>query len=71
VLTVPVAAVLYDDENFPFVYVQVDAGRFAQRSVTLGVQQDDRVEIASGLAAGDRVVSQGSVFLQFANSHRS
>jgi cobalt-zinc-cadmium efflux system membrane fusion protein len=71
VLTVPVAAVLYDDENFPFVYVQMDAGRFAQRSVTLGVQQDDRIEIASGLAEGDRVVSEGSVFLQFANSHRS
>jgi cobalt-zinc-cadmium efflux system membrane fusion protein len=71
VLTVPVAAVLYDDENFPFVYVQVGDGRFARRSVTLGVQQDDRIAIASGLAEGDRVVSEGSVFLQFANSHRS
>jgi cobalt-zinc-cadmium efflux system membrane fusion protein len=71
VLTVPVAAVLYDDENFPFVYVQAGPGRFARRSVTLGVQQDDRVAIATGLAEGDRVVSEGSVFLQFANSHRS
>ena len=29
-------AVLYDEQNFPFVYVQVEPGKFAQRQVTLG-----------------------------------
>jgi cobalt-zinc-cadmium efflux system membrane fusion protein len=67
-LTVPTAAVLYDEQNAPFVYVQVETGKFAQRQVTLGSQQQDKTEVLSGLAAGDRVVSQGSVFLQFANS---
>ncbi len=67
-LTVPTAAVLYDEQNAPFVYVQIETGKFAQRQVKLGTQQQDKTEVLSGLAAGDRVVSQGSVFLQFANS---
>ena len=67
-LVVPTTAVLYDEQNFPFVYVQVDRGQFAQRPVTIGVQQQDQIEILNGLKAGDQVVAQGSLFLQFANS---
>jgi cobalt-zinc-cadmium efflux system membrane fusion protein len=70
VLAVPTAAVLYDEENFPFVYVQVEAGKFAQRIVKIGGQQGDDSEIVDGLTAGDQVVSQGSVFLQFANTYQ-
>jgi cobalt-zinc-cadmium efflux system membrane fusion protein len=68
VLTVPVTAVLYDEQNFPFVYVQVETGKFAQHLVKMGGQQGDQVEILDGVKAGDLVVSQGSVFLQFANT---
>jgi len=68
VLVVPTTSVLYDDQNFPFVYLQVPSGGFAQRKVTMGAQQQDQVEITDGLREGDRVVSQGSIFLQFANS---
>ena len=68
VLVVPTAAVLYDEQNFPFVYVQVEPGKFAQRLVKLGGQQGDDTQIVDGLKAGDPVVSQGSVFLQFANT---
>lgn len=71
VVAVPKAAVLYDDQNMPFVYVQLEPGRFAQRLVTIGGQQDDQIEIRDGVKAGDPVVSQGSVFLQFANSFGS
>jgi cobalt-zinc-cadmium efflux system membrane fusion protein len=67
-LVVPTTSVLYDDQNFPFVYVQVEAGKFAQKPVKIGGQQQDQIEILDGLKEGDRVVSQGSVFLQFANS---
>ena len=70
VLAVPTAAVLYDEQNLPFVYVQVASGRFAQRTVTIGGQQDDTTEIITGLADGDTVVSKGSVFLQFANTYQ-
>ncbi len=69
-LVVPTASVLYDEQNFPFVYVQVQPGQFAQRQVSIGGQRNDSIEILTGLKPGDRVVSQGSVFLQFANTYR-
>ena len=65
---VPVAALLRDDKNEPIVYVQAAPGKFAQRSVTIGPQQNGLVEIASGLRAGEPVVADGSLFLQFANA---
>lgn len=69
-LAAPTTAVLYDEQNAPFVYVQVETGKFAQRPVTLGVQQGEQTEIMTGLTAGEPVVSQGSVFLQFANTYQ-
>jgi len=71
VLVVPTTAVLYDEQNFPFVYVQAEAGKFAQRLVKIGGQQGDETQILDGLKPGDPVVSQGSVFLQFANTYQS
>jgi multidrug efflux pump subunit AcrA (membrane-fusion protein) len=68
ILVVPVAAVLRDDKNEPIVYVQAAPGKFAQRSVTIGTQQDGMVEIGSGLHEGESVVADGSLFLQFANA---
>lgn len=65
-LVVPVSAVLHDPQNEPMVYVEVSPGKFAQRLVTVGAQQDNAVEIRSGLAEGERVVSEGSLFIQFA-----
>jgi cobalt-zinc-cadmium efflux system membrane fusion protein len=70
VLAVPTPAVLYDEQNFPFVYVQVEPGKFAQRLVKIGGQQGDDTQILGGVKAGDPVVSQGSVFLQFANTYQ-
>lgn len=69
-LVVPTSAVLYDEQNFPFVYVQVRPGQFAERKVDIGGQRNDRIEVLDGIKAGEVVVSQGSVFLQFANSYR-
>lgn len=68
VLVVPTTAVLYDEQDMPFVYVDQGQGRFAQRQVTLGAQHGTDTEIASGLKSDERVVGQGSLFLQFANS---
>lgn len=68
VLVVPTSAVLYDEQNLPFVYVDQGQGKFAQRQVTIGAQQGTDTEIAAGLKAGDQVIGQGSLFLQFANS---
>jgi cobalt-zinc-cadmium efflux system membrane fusion protein len=71
VLVVPTTAVLYDEQNFPFVYVQVSPGKFAQRLVKLGGRQGDDTQVTDGLKTGEPVVSQGSVFLQFANTYQS
>lgn len=70
VLAVPTSAVLYDANNLPFVYVQADANQFAQRQIATGAQQDDKFEILSGLKDGDKVVAEGAVFLQFANTYQ-
>jgi len=70
VLNVPTSAVLFDSDNLPFVYVQADDGTFARRMVTTGVQQNNRFEIVGGLKEGERVVTEGSVFLQFANAYQ-
>jgi cobalt-zinc-cadmium efflux system membrane fusion protein len=67
-LLVPVSAVLRDDENLPFVYVQNADGTFARRRVTLGAQVGERYEIREGVRAGERVVADGGLFMQFAES---
>ena len=66
-LLVPVAAVLRDDENLPFVYVAAPGG-FARRRVDLGGRVDDRYEIASGLKPGESVVTDGALFLEGAST---
>jgi membrane fusion protein, heavy metal efflux system len=70
VLIVPVSALLRNEQNEPFVYVEVETGKFAQRMVAIGAQQNDEQEILNGLKEGENVVSQGSVFLQFATSYQ-
>ena len=71
-ITVPAAAVLRNSENQPFVYVQAGAQngavQFARRMVEIGETQDNQIQILNGLATGDKVVADGSLFLQFQNS---
>jgi cobalt-zinc-cadmium efflux system membrane fusion protein len=67
-LLVPVSAVLRDDENLPFVYAVQRDGSFARRRVTLGDRAGDRYAIADGLAAGDQIVVDGGIFVQFMQS---
>ena len=64
-LLVPVAAVLRDDENLPYVYVTQPDGSFARQHVTLGYRAGDRYDIAAGLKAGDQIVVDGGLFVQF------
>ena len=41
---------------------------FERRSITLGTRQDGSYEVMDGLRPGDRVVTEGGLFLQFAES---
>jgi membrane fusion protein, heavy metal efflux system len=67
-IALPDAAVLRDSENQPFVYAAISANQFGRRAVTLGESLNGQTEITSGLKAGDQVIGNGSLFLQFANS---
>lgn len=63
VLTVPQEAVVFR-QGGPIVFVvPPGADRVAQRAVAPGARRDGLVEIASGLAAGERVVIAGAGFL--------
>ena len=64
-LLVPVSALLRDDENLPFVYVAQPDGSYARRSVTLGHRTGDQFDIPAGLKAGEQVVVDGGIFVQF------
>jgi len=64
-MLVPVSAVLRDDENLPFVYVAQSDGSFARQHVTLGSRTGDRYVIPNGLKAGDQIVVDGGIFIQF------
>ncbi len=67
-IALPDSALLRDSENQPFVYAQVASNQFGRRAVTLGENLGGQTQITSGVKAGDEVVGNGSLFLQFANS---
>lgn len=55
---IPQSAVV-DDNGRPIAYVQTGGETFVRRELKLGVKQGDRVQVLSGLAPGDRVVTTG------------
>ena len=57
-----------DSENQPFVYVAVAGNQFGRRAITLGDSINGQTQVTTGLNPGDRVIGDGSLFLQFANS---
>ncbi|MGE0394893.1 MAG: efflux RND transporter periplasmic adaptor subunit, partial [Vicinamibacterales bacterium] len=63
VLWVPKTAVQTVDGK-PAVFVAGTAGQFAARPVTVGAVAGDRVEVLSGLTAGERVAATGAFALK-------
>lgn len=61
-LTVPVAAVVRRD-GYAYVFTMKGKDRVERRRVTLGRIEGDRIEVRSGVQAGERVVSRGGAFL--------
>jgi cobalt-zinc-cadmium efflux system membrane fusion protein len=68
VVAVPDSSVLRDDNNQPFVYVSTGANQFGRRDVDLGESENGQTRILKGISVGEKVVGDGSLFLQFANS---
>jgi len=67
-IVVPDSSILRDDDNQPFVYVAVGQNQFGRRDVEMGQRQNGQTQILKGISAGERVVGDGSLFLQFANA---
>jgi cobalt-zinc-cadmium efflux system membrane fusion protein len=70
-LLIPVTSVLRDDDNLPFVFVErpgPPANTFGRRQITIGSRVGDRYEVTAGLKAGERIISEGALFVQFAQN---
>jgi len=66
-IVVPASALLTSGDQ-SFVYVRKSPGTFARRQVTVRPVDGSLVEITSGLAAGELVVTQGALMLRDAGS---
>jgi multidrug efflux pump subunit AcrA (membrane-fusion protein) len=62
-LVVPKGAII-QHENQPFVFVPDGERRFRRVDVERGLEINERIEIVSGLSAGDMVVDRGAFFLK-------
>ncbi len=58
VLTIPATSILRTPEGWPFVFI-ADNGRAFQRSVSIGAVYGDKIEILSGLSAGEILITGG------------
>ncbi|MDE3172000.1 MAG: efflux RND transporter periplasmic adaptor subunit [Gemmatimonadota bacterium] len=67
-VVIPSSALLRNEDNLPFVFVVQADGSFLRRSITYGYRVGDGYQVTSGLAAGDKVVADGALFIQFAES---
>lgn len=59
---VPIEAVIREG-NLSTVWVEREAMVFERRKVELGVESGNRIQIVSGVAAGERVVGRGAIFV--------
>ena len=64
-IAVPVTAVTESQGRY-FVYVQVDDDGYVRREVKTGASDGERIEILSGVEAGERVVTRGAVHVKMA-----
>ncbi|WMC11318.1 efflux RND transporter periplasmic adaptor subunit [Oceanimonas pelagia] len=62
-LAVPASSLLYAG-NQRYVFVVDEAGTVSRRSITVGRNLGDWVQVSAGLSAGERVVSEGVVKLR-------
>ena len=62
-LTLPIDAVIRDGKGAT-VWIRTGAHSFKNKMVTVGLESDDKIEIKSGVNAGDVVVITGAYLLQ-------
>jgi cobalt-zinc-cadmium efflux system membrane fusion protein len=63
---VPSSAVIFEGDTAR-VWVQTADNRFASRPIEIGVQDRRMVQVLAGVAADDRIVTRGSLFIDRAS----
>lgn len=69
VLSIPARSVVRDDKGRPFVFVKKE-GKYIKTAIQSGLIEGDRVEIISGVRAGDEVVTSGAYELFYRDFSR-
>lgn len=67
VISLPLSA-LTEEQGLNFVYVRLDEEGYRKQEVTTGASDGRRIEILSGLKAGDNVVVQGAIHVKLASA---
>ncbi len=62
------ASAVFNDGGQEVVYVMLEGESFQRRIVRLGIRDGDRVQVRSGVAAGEWVVSEGAYMLRLASA---
>jgi cobalt-zinc-cadmium efflux system membrane fusion protein len=62
-VAVPQAGIVREGDGTMTLWVTTDQRKFLQRTVKLGLQSDGYVQVLDGLKPGERVVTEGAVFL--------
>lgn len=65
VVTIPNTGIV-EDMGAYFVFVQITPEQFEKREVALGATDGERTVLASGVKAGERVVSKGAIMVKLA-----
>ncbi|HYG33841.1 MAG TPA: efflux RND transporter periplasmic adaptor subunit [Clostridia bacterium] len=65
-LAIPSAAIVEEDGR-PIAFVQVSGETFQKRDLTLGIRQDNWVQVVSGITEGERVVTKGAYAVRLAS----
>ncbi|PWK53074.1 efflux RND transporter periplasmic adaptor subunit [Pleionea mediterranea] len=66
-LAIPVSAII-DDNGQSVVYVQTNGESFERRVVTLGIRDNNTIEITSGIEPNEWVVSKGAYYVKLAST---
>lgn len=62
-VAIPVNGVVRESDGTMTVFVTQDGRNFTRRSVKLGIEQEGRKQILEGVNAGEKVASDGAIFL--------
>ena len=66
-LVIPVSAMV-EEQGIYYVYVQTSGESFQKRELKLGANDGQKVQVLSGLAEGERVVTKGGYQIKLAQA---